>query len=275
MPAKPGGATLWDNSEFLMELGIAFFQAAQSSGGLSQKMRDAIVDYLQKQGHNVTWEAIRAHPKSSSFYLPSLLSCLFFGFISPHPIPTTTAASSSTPISFSSEILAISSIYSLELIMTTPGRQTMRWDANVHEDILICLFQHLKLSTQDWASVMQDLHAMKYTFTESALRQHVQKLRRNRDTTGFEAAVGGTRSETSTPRKAATPRKRNTPAKKSKALISADADDEEDEKQNLKKEADSDDEQLSTPKRPAKRAKKTPKLEPESEHEDMDMEGEV
>ncbi|KAH7015278.1 hypothetical protein EDB80DRAFT_864692 [Ilyonectria destructans] len=50
------------------------------------------------------------------------------------------------------------------------GRQTMRWDANVHEDILICLFQHLKLSTQDWINVMQDLQDMDYTFTESALR---------------------------------------------------------------------------------------------------------
>lgn len=50
------------------------------------------------------------------------------------------------------------------------SRQTMRWDANVHEDILICLFQHLKPSTQDWINVMQDLQAMGYTFTESALR---------------------------------------------------------------------------------------------------------
>ncbi|KAH6982963.1 hypothetical protein BKA56DRAFT_671710 [Ilyonectria sp. MPI-CAGE-AT-0026] len=103
MPGRPGGNTVWDKPEFLMELGIGFFSAAQASGGLSQEMRDAIIDHLEKQGFNVTWEAIR-------------------------------------------------------------------WDANVHEDILICLFQHVKPSTQDWINVMQDLQAMNYTFTESALR---------------------------------------------------------------------------------------------------------
>ncbi|KAK7417154.1 hypothetical protein QQX98_004757 [Neonectria punicea] len=50
------------------------------------------------------------------------------------------------------------------------GRQTMKWDANVHQDILICLFQHLKLNTVDWANVMDDLKVMGYTFSESALR---------------------------------------------------------------------------------------------------------
>lgn len=42
-----------------MELGIGFFSAAQASGGLSQEMRDAIINHLEKQGFNVTWEAIR------------------------------------------------------------------------------------------------------------------------------------------------------------------------------------------------------------------------
>jgi hypothetical protein len=49
-------------------------------------------------------------------------------------------------------------------------RQTMQWDANVHEDILICMFQHLKLSNEDWTSVMAELQKLGYTFTESALR---------------------------------------------------------------------------------------------------------
>ncbi|KPM37195.1 hypothetical protein AK830_g9352 [Neonectria ditissima] len=213
MPPKAGG-TVWDNSEFLMELGVSFFLAAQENGGISPEVRKSIVDHLQNRGFSITWEAIR----------------------------------------------------------TMAGRQTMKWDANVHEDILICLFQHLKLSTTDWTSVMNDLKVMGYTFTESALRQHVQKLRRNRDADGVQATVGGSSPATSTPRAKATPRKRATPAKKSKAMANLEEEDEQNEKLNLKLEMDSDQEEPFTPKRPAKRAKVTPKpkVEPE-EHMEMEI----
>ncbi|KAM0215528.1 hypothetical protein ACHAQD_008304 [Fusarium lateritium] len=49
-------------------------------------------------------------------------------------------------------------------------RQIMTWDSNVHEDILICLFQHIKPTTEDWSLVMRDLQKKGYTFTEGALR---------------------------------------------------------------------------------------------------------
>lgn len=46
----------------------------------------------------------------------------------------------------------------------------MIWDANVHEDILISLFQHIKPSSEDWSNVMRDLQEKGYSFTEGALR---------------------------------------------------------------------------------------------------------
>lgn len=52
-------------------------------------------------------------------------------------------------------------------------RQVMIWDANVHEDILISLFQHIKPSSDDWSNVMSDLQGKGYSFTESALRYEV------------------------------------------------------------------------------------------------------
>ncbi|KAM0240691.1 hypothetical protein ACHAPO_002592 [Fusarium lateritium] len=52
-------------------------------------------------------------------------------------------------------------------------RQVMVWDANVHEDILISLFQHIKPSSDDWTNVMNDLQEKGYSFTESALRYEV------------------------------------------------------------------------------------------------------
>ncbi|KAJ4197495.1 hypothetical protein NW755_000193 [Fusarium falciforme] len=157
-------------------------------------------------------------------------------------------------------------------------RQTMQWDANVHEDILICMFQHLKLSNEDWTSVMAELQKLGYTFTESALRQHVQKLRKNRDTnatnalTAIQAAGAGSATTTTTPRKKATttPRKRknakNTPA---------DDDDVEDEKMKLKQENDDEGaDELVSPS-PMKRAKRTPKPEPKDGELEAGIEGET
>ncbi|KAH7015277.1 hypothetical protein EDB80DRAFT_832165 [Ilyonectria destructans] len=150
------------------------------------------------------------------------------------------------------------------------------WDSSAHGDLLLAFIEEATTSKATITSVTEKLREKGYTYSFDAVNQHVQKLRRARDTTGFEAAVGGPRSATSTPRKTATPRKRATPAKKGKAMASPEADDEEDEKQNLKKEVDSDEEQVSTPKRPAKRAKKTPKVEPEMEaEEDVEMEAEI
>lgn len=50
------------------------------------------------------------------------------------------------------------------------SRQTMRWGPEVHEDILIALFQHVNLASGDWAVLMDALRDKGYTFTENALR---------------------------------------------------------------------------------------------------------
>ncbi|KAJ4170715.1 hypothetical protein NW754_006852 [Fusarium falciforme] len=109
-----------------------------------------------------------------------------------------------------------------------------------------------------------------------AVRQHVQKLRKNRDTnatnalTAIQAAGAG--SATTTPRKKATttPRKRknakNTPA---------DDDDVEDEKMKLKQENDDEGgDELVSPS-PMKRAKRTPKPEPKDGELEAGIEGET
>ncbi|KAM6536762.1 hypothetical protein FALCPG4_002749 [Fusarium falciforme] len=108
-----------------------------------------------------------------------------------------------------------------------------------------------------------------------AVRQHVQKLRKNRDTnatnalTAIQAAGAG--SATTTPRKkATTPRKRknakNTPA---------DDDDVEDEKMKLKQENDDEGgDELVSPS-PMKRAKRTPKPEPKDGELEAGIEGET
>ncbi|RYC64915.1 hypothetical protein CHU98_g1321 [Xylaria longipes] len=49
------------------------------------------------------------------------------------------------------------------------SRNTMKWDAKVHEDILVAINEHAKLAREDWDYVIQALHGMGYSFTESAL----------------------------------------------------------------------------------------------------------
>ncbi|KAF4502852.1 hypothetical protein FAGAP_900 [Fusarium agapanthi] len=62
-------------------------------------------------------------------------------------------------------------LYPLPIVVVAMAkRQVMQWDANVHEDILISLFQHIKPSVEDWSNVMGDLQQKGYTFTEGALR---------------------------------------------------------------------------------------------------------
>ncbi|KAJ3516386.1 hypothetical protein NM208_g14850 [Fusarium decemcellulare] len=275
-------ASDWDNADFLMELGIALFTAAQANKSLPPPVKEAVEEYLKGCGYSTSFDAVR-----------------------------------------NQNILA-----SLVETYAMAKRQTMQWDAHVHEDILICLFQHLKPNNQEWASVMQDLQGLGYSFSESALRpkpitiiimsgkpargwdatshedlllafmdeikpnkaiitsvtekmrekgytysydainQHVQKLRKNRDTSGIQNAGASSTSATTTPRKkaTATPRKRATGGKKKSAATVAAEDDEdaEDEKLLLKKEVDDEDNGITSPS-PAKRVKTTPKLEPEDE----------
>lgn len=79
--------------------------------------------------------------------------------------------------------------------------------------------------------------------------QHVQKLRKNRDTTALAGPTdSGAGSAKATPRKTATPRKRRTPKKE---MIT-----DEDDDMNLKLEEAIEDEGMRSPSiRPRKRAK--------------------
>ncbi|PHH70004.1 hypothetical protein CDD80_6320 [Ophiocordyceps camponoti-rufipedis] len=139
-------------------------------------------------------------------------------------------------------------------------RQVMRWTPEVHEDILLAIFQHLTLSAADFESIVADLRERGYSFTESALRQHVQKLRRNRD-------AGG--KATGTPTKAPAGPKKKAASKKNKKEMSPVDDD--DEVKNLKREPEDDDDGELVVKTPVKkRVKKEVKKETSSGEDNTD-----
>ncbi|KAI0472245.1 hypothetical protein F4859DRAFT_515092 [Xylaria cf. heliscus] len=50
------------------------------------------------------------------------------------------------------------------------SRQTMKWGPQVHEDILVAINDVVKLGREDWEYIIQALHGMGYSFTESALK---------------------------------------------------------------------------------------------------------
>ncbi|KAF5665788.1 hypothetical protein FDENT_12484 [Fusarium denticulatum] len=144
------------------------------------------------------------------------------------------------------------------------GKPTRGWDATSHEDLLLALLEEIKPNKADLTNVAAKMRSKGYSYSYDAINQHVQKLRKNRDTTAIQNSGG---SENGTPRKRAaggtkTPAKR-TPSKR-KATKSASVVDEdedlEDEKMQLKMETDDVEEELMSPKG-AKRTKSEPEDE--------------
>ncbi|KAI0555732.1 hypothetical protein F4679DRAFT_577858 [Xylaria curta] len=59
--------------------------------------------------------------------------------------------------------------YDYSAIMSS-SRTLMKWDSKVHEDILVAINDVVQLGREDWDHIIQALHGMGYSFTESALK---------------------------------------------------------------------------------------------------------
>ncbi|KAJ3476759.1 hypothetical protein NLG97_g9023 [Lecanicillium saksenae] len=319
----PGKAGVWENADFLVELSLALFQIASKNKALSVEAKSAVEAYLKTQGYDQSWESVRQElelPRSKTVYFVhvfvrggELSGCLYSSLCTPPELPL--PLPSSKPFQVTTAATWLSSLpihpcHLAERLLNLPicllfppqfrlnfsqkshaivvmGRSQMRWDANAHEDMLICIVKHCELNSQNMARVLSDMQQKGYEFTENAFRrcimsekpvrgwntnsheallfaiieefrpnkdnvtaitkrlnamgygytfhavnQHIQKLRKARDTTALDGSGGG--SKPSTPRKA-TPRK--TPTSSRKRKVDEDADelgfdpmaDEEDE----------------------------------------------
>ncbi len=90
-------------------------------------------------------------------------------------------------------------------------------------------------------------------FSSSQSSQHIQKLRKARDTTSLTADGGNDSgaSKPATPRKTATPRKRRTPSKKT--AKTSDGDEADEELRDIKTERYTSDTDMESPtKKPKK-----------------------
>ncbi|KAK0766921.1 hypothetical protein N5P37_000651 [Trichoderma harzianum] len=133
---------------------------------------------------------------------------------------------------------------------TSGNKPTRGWDAAAHEALLLCVIDEVKGGKAFLTEVTRKMQARGYSYSYDAINQHVQKLRKNRDTTALTGPTdsGAGSAKTPTPRKSATPRKRRTPKKE---MIT-----DEDDDMNLKLEEAIEDEEMRSPSiRPSKRAK--------------------
>ncbi|KAL7821431.1 hypothetical protein V8C44DRAFT_354067 [Trichoderma aethiopicum] len=126
-----------------------------------------------------------------------------------------------------------------------PRKPTRGWDATAHEALLLCIIDEVKGGKAFMTEVTKKMQDRGYTYSYDAINQHVQKLRKNRDTAGIVAA---SESGVSTPRKSATP----TPRKRRSAKKEVD---DADDAMNLKLEQHDDEDMGSPCERPRKRGK--------------------
>jgi len=50
------------------------------------------------------------------------------------------------------------------------GRVLQKWDADVHDDILLAVIKHFQPKAEDWRIIVAGLQQLGHTFSESALQ---------------------------------------------------------------------------------------------------------
>ncbi|KAM3558336.1 hypothetical protein MY1884_004034 [Beauveria asiatica] len=231
MPVKAG---VWENADFLMELSLALFQVASNGGVLGSQAKSAVEAYLKTQGHDQSWESIRKVPiamarsqmKWDAAAHEAMLICIvkhcelhsnnmakpptFTVFLSTHLFLA-------IPDSFRSKFLQFKSI----AFLIMPEKSGRRWDAAAHEALLFAMIEELKPNKESITGIVNRLGAMGHDYTFHGVNQHIQKLRKARDTSALDGS--GDSSKPATPRKA-TPRKTPTSTRKHKVEMDEDAD---------------------------------------------------
>ncbi|KAF5018881.1 hypothetical protein F66182_9129 [Fusarium sp. NRRL 66182] len=168
------------------------------------------------------------------------------------------------------------------------GKPARGWDATSHEDLLLALLEEVKPSRAQLTTVAEKMRKKGYNYSFDAIKyscflsvliyrtsarhtwltfvfsQHVQKLRKNRDTAGIQNA-GENPATPRKPKASGTKTPAKTPKKRTKAAAEEEDEDMEDEKLQLKKEPDLMEDGMPSPS-PKKRARTTtPKAEPKDD----------
>ncbi|OAA59419.1 hypothetical protein ISF_06354 [Cordyceps fumosorosea ARSEF 2679] len=95
------------------------------------------------------------------------------------------------------------------------------WNAASHETLLFAMIEEFRPNKEKITAIVQRMNDMGHAFTFHGVNQHIQKLRKARDTSALDGS--GDNSKPSTPRKA-TPRKTPVSGHKRKAEVDSDTD---------------------------------------------------
>ncbi|KAK3683718.1 hypothetical protein B0T22DRAFT_443728 [Podospora appendiculata] len=204
---------------------------------LSRDQQDEVVEFMRGRGHNMVWNAIskrlpfslaaallsfpsfpfphQINPQPRRHYLhcsrhhTTLTSITVFIMSKPQQITTWDAEANEDVLIALNKLFLPNAKDCQKMIETMPatGRVLQTWGAETHEAIMFVMIEHLRPSAKQWREMVQILNDRGHTFTEGALQQHLQKLRRKEGANSpkpagaKKAAAGVKKSGTGTPRK--------------------------------------------------------------------------
>ncbi|KAK4455599.1 hypothetical protein QBC34DRAFT_70936 [Podospora aff. communis PSN243] len=235
---------------------------------LNSEQQEEIVRIMKARGHDMVWNAIR-------YIFPSVCDLIF-------------SLSRSIIFFLSSTFILRHTTINLNPLLqdsVTMGKANAHtWDAEAEADLLKAMNVHFRPNAEDCKKMAPMLHAKGYNFSDNALLQHLQKLRRKEGAGAPPAKDNGEGSSTAVPKTPASGRKRAAPgaAKKTNSTRGKKANRSEvvnaflasnEDTSPLDNEDDDELDAVATPsKKPrVKREAKVKKEKPESDDEAVSL----
>ncbi|KAJ4150823.1 hypothetical protein LMH87_011556 [Akanthomyces muscarius] len=123
-------------------------------------------------------------------------------------------------------------------------KSSQKWNAVAHEALLFAMIEEFRPSKDKIVSIVERMSQQGHHFTFNGVNQHIQKLRKARDTSALDSSGDGG-SKPTTPRKA-TPRKTPTSGRGKRKL------EEEEDELSLDLKGEYEEETKSTPSKRVK-----------------------
>ncbi|RYP48593.1 hypothetical protein DL768_005548 [Monosporascus sp. mg162] len=174
----------WDD-QMLARLGQIIFDVVQPQ--FTQEHQDAIVQRMNEKGYTVNWNAIRQ--ADSMKWAPEVDGDILLAF---RDVLTPTSEDWIKIVESLNKMGHNVTCGSLNVILTMAPTKHMVWDDSVRSDILIAMVKVIKPTPDQWAQIMNVTREMNYEFTEQALRQHLQKLKRAQEKEGGSGSAPST-----------------------------------------------------------------------------------
>nr|CAE55933.1 putative protein [Neurospora crassa] len=174
-----------------------------ASGPITPEMQVSIEESMKPYG--MKWNAIRSTHTAGldpTLSVCAISSLSFWSRSSLPPSPQQPTRSIVAGLAIPSSHLNTSNTSNSVTMSSqrSAQRNLTRWDQKTHEDIMLAMFEHFRPTAADMKEIVELLHVQKgHTFTDGALLQHLQKLRRKEGVSAAVASDSG--ANTSTPTK--------------------------------------------------------------------------